>query len=45
MFFDLIEPVGESEVYTRRITVSPDLMPQDVVARILGDTSNPIEGD
>ena len=38
VFFDLFEPVGESEVYTRRMTVSPDLTPQDVVARILGDT-------
>merc|ERR1719209_493345 len=38
VFFDLFEPVGESEVYTRKMTVSPDLTPQDVVARILGDT-------
>merc|ERR1712192_179903 len=45
VFFDLIEPVGESEVYTKRMTVFPDLTPQDVVAKILGDTPNPIEGD
>ena len=38
MFFDLFEPVGEKEVYTRRVTVSPDQTPQDVVEKILGDT-------
>ena len=38
MFADQFEPVGESEVYTRRLTVSPEMTPTDVVTGILGDT-------
>ena len=38
MFADKFEPVGESEDYTRKLTVSPEMTPTDVVAGILGDT-------
>ena len=39
MFADQFEPIGESEVhkYTRRLTVSPEMTPTDVAAKILGD--------
>ena len=36
MFADQFEPVGESEVFTRRITVTPEMSREDVVEKILG---------
>ena len=35
--YDLIEPVEEHEEKTKRIRVTPDLTPQDVVKLILAD--------
>jgi len=37
VIFDLVEPAEENEENTREIKVSPEMTPQDVVARILGE--------
>ena len=37
VFSDLIEPADEKEDYTKRIKVSLDMSPQDVVTKILED--------
>ena len=37
VFYKLTEPMDENEEYTKRIKVSPDMTPQDVLKRILED--------